>query len=151
MKISVGSDHAGYPMKPQIMEYLRSMGHEVTDVGCYSTEPVDFPDIARLVCGDVLEGRSERGIMICGTGIGASIACNKIPGIRASLSHDLYSAHQCVEDDDANVLCLGAQIVGSLMAQEIIGQFLAARFSAEPEFRKRVEKLNRMDGSIRSR
>jgi ribose 5-phosphate isomerase B len=145
MRIAVGGDHAGFPMKAPVVDLLQSWGHEVTDHGTNSTEPVDFPDIARLVCGDVKAGRVERGIMVCGTGVGAAIAANKIPGIRASLSHDTYSAHQGVEHDDVNVICLGAQIIGLNLAEEIMRAFLGAKFSTEDHFRRRVEKLSELE------
>ena len=112
MKLAIGGDHAGFPLKGPVIEFLRGQGHEVADFGTHSPTPVDFPDIARLVCDAVVSGASERGIMVCGTGVGACIAANKIPGIRAALCHDTYSAHQCVEHDDVNVLCVGAWIVG---------------------------------------
>ena len=145
MRIAIGGDHVGFPMKGPVVEMLRSWGHEVVDHGTDSTEPVDFPDIARLVCGDVRTGGADRGIMVCGTGVGAAIAANKIPGIRASLSHDTYSAHQGVEHDDVNVICLGAQIVGLNLVEEILRAFLDARFSNEEQFRRRVEKLNELE------
>lgn len=145
MRLAVGGDHAGFPLKQPLMEALRGDGHEVTDLGAYNPAPVDFPDVARRVCDEVLQGRADRGIMVCGTGVGACVAANKISGIRAALCHDLYSAHQCVEHDDVNVLCLGAQIVGPLLAKEIIDTFLAARFLDTEEFRRRVEKLAVMD------
>ena len=145
MRIAIGGDHAGFPMKGPVVDLLRSWGHEVADHGTNSTEPVDFPDIARFVCGDVKSGRADRGIMVCGTGVGAAIAANKIPGIRASLSHDTYSAHQGVEHDDVNVICLGAQIVGLNLVEEILRAFLDARFSNEEQFRRRVEKLNELE------
>ena len=145
MRIAIGGDHAGFPMKGPVVDMLRSWGHEVIDHGTNSTEPVDFPDIARLVCGDVRTGRVDRGIMVCGTGVGAAIAANKSPGIRASLSHDTYSAHQGVEHDDVNVICLGAQIVGLNLVEEILRAFLNARFSNEEQFRRRVEKLNELE------
>jgi ribose 5-phosphate isomerase B len=124
-----------------VIEFLRAQGHAVEDFGTHSPEPVDFPDIARLVCEAVRSGAAERGVMVCGTGVGACIAANKIPGIRAALCHDTYSAHQCVEHDDVNVLCIGAWIVGIRMAEEVLRAFLAAKFSAEEEFRRRVQKL----------
>ena len=132
-------------MKGPVVEMLRSWGHEVVDHGTDSTEPVDFPDIARLVCGDVRTGGADRGIMVCGTGVGAAIAANKIPGIRAPLSHDTYSARHGVEHDDVNVICLGAQIVGLNLVEEILRAFLDARFSNEEQFRRRVEKLNELE------
>jgi ribose 5-phosphate isomerase B len=145
MRLAIGGDHAGFPLKGPLIRALESAGHQVRDFGAYNSEPVDFPDIARLVCGSVLSGESERGIMVCGTGVGACIAANKIVGIRAALCHDLYSAHQSVEHDDVNVLCVGAQIVGELMAREIVRTFLDARFSTAEEFRRRVAKLAELD------
>ena len=151
MRLAVGGDHAGFPLKGPVVEYLRSLGHEVHDFGCYSPEPVDFPDIAERVCEAILKGEAERGVMVCGTGVGASIACNKVPGVRAALCHDVYSAHQCVEHDNVQVLCLGAQIVGELLAYELLRAFLGARFSTSEEFRRRVEKLAKMDERFRAK
>ena len=141
MKLVIGGDHAGFPLKGPVMDFLRIEGHEVEDVGTHSAEPVDFPDIARLVCDRVRGGAAERAIMVCGTGVGACIAANKFPGIRAALCHDTFSAHQCVEHDDVNVLCIGAWIVGIRVAEEILRAFLAAEFSTAEEFRRRVQKL----------
>jgi len=145
MKIAIGGDYAGFPLKGPIIELLKTWGHEVTDHGTHSTEPVDFPDIARLVCEQVRSGGADRGILVCGTGVGAAIASNKIPGIRAAVCHDTYSAHQCVEHDDVNLLCLGAQIVGIKLAEEILRAFLKAEFSTEPHFRRRVRKLHELE------
>ncbi|MDP6699627.1 MAG: RpiB/LacA/LacB family sugar-phosphate isomerase [Candidatus Latescibacteria bacterium] len=125
--------------------FLAAAGHAVTDFGTYSAEPVDFPDIAQLVCGAVRGGQAERGVLVCGTGVGACIAGNKVPGIRAAVCHDIYSAHQCVEHDDVNLLCLGAQIVGIKLAEEIIASHLRAQFSTEDHFRRRVAKLGEME------
>jgi len=147
MKIAVGSDHAGFALKTTLLDRIRAMGHEITDYGSYDPAPVDFPDIARKVCAAVLDGSCRRGIMFCGTGVGAAIACNKVPGIRASVCHDLYTAHQCVEHDDVQVIALGGQIIGSTVAQELISLFLKAEFSGSPEFRRRINKLGEMDGS----
>jgi ribose 5-phosphate isomerase B len=141
MKLVIGGDHAGFPLKGPVVDFLRMEGHEVEDVGTHSAEPVDFPDIARLVCDRVRGGAAERAIMVCGTGVGACIAANKFPGIRAALCHDTFSAHQCVEHDDVNVLCIGAWIVGIRVAEEILRAFLAAEFSTAEEFRRRVHKL----------
>ncbi len=141
MKLVIGGDHAGFPLKGPVVDFLRMEGHEVEDVGTHSAEPVDFPDIARLVCDRVRGGAAQRAIMVCGTGVGACIAANKIPGIRAALCHDTFSAHQCVEHDDVNVLCIGAWIVGIRVAEEILRAFLAAEFSTAEEFRRRVHKL----------
>ncbi|GGH86839.1 ribose 5-phosphate isomerase B [Pullulanibacillus pueri] len=145
MIITLGCDHAGFPLKSKLMEHLHSKGHQVIDHGSYTPEPVDFPDIAKKVCSSIKHGESERGIMVCGTGVGASIAANKIPEIRAALCHDIHSAHQCVEHDNVNVMCLGAKIIGEWLAYDLIDAFLNAEFSTEPEFRRRVEKLNLME------
>jgi ribose 5-phosphate isomerase B len=141
----IGGDHAGFPLKGPLIEILITWGYNVKDVGCFSPDPVDFPDIALLLVNEILKGQVERGIMVCGTGVGASIACNKIRGIRAALCHDTYSAHQCVEHDNVNVLCLGAQIIGLKLAGEIIHNFLNAQFSTEEQFRRRVNKLDEFD------
>ncbi len=145
MKIAVGGDHAGFALKGTLIEKLRSWGHEITDHGSYTPEPVDFPDIAQEVCNQLLAGEADRGVMVCGTGVGAAIACNKMANIRASVCHDTYSAHQCVEHDNVNVICLGAQIVGDRLAEEILTAFLEAEFSTEPQFRRRVEKLTEIE------
>lgn len=145
MKIAIGSDHAGFSLKGKVIGILREKGHEITDFGSYNPNPVDFPDIAKKVCGAILDQKCERGIMFCGTGVGACIACNKIPGIRASVCHDLYTAHQCVEHDDVQVIAMGGQIIGHTVALELIDLFLSAKFSAGEEFRRRVEKLKGMD------
>lgn len=145
MKLVIGGDHAGYALKAKILPVLRDNGHEIEDMGCFDETPVDFPDIAAKVCDKILNGQAERGIMFCGTGVGASIACNKTPGIRAAVCHDIYTAHQCVEHDDVQVIALGAQIIGHTAAIELIELFLNARFSTSEEFRRRVEKLANMD------
>jgi ribose 5-phosphate isomerase B len=145
VRIMIGADHAGFALKGPVVEALRSWGHEVEDVGTFDGQPVDFPDVARKVCDPVRKGKADRGIMVCGTGIGACMAANKIPGIRAALCHDVYSAHQCVEHDDANVLCLGAQIVGDRLALDLLQTYLAARFSDEGHFARRVQKLAQME------
>ena len=148
MRIAIGSDHAGFALKGKVLPALMEKGHELTDYGSYDPEPVDFPDIAKKVCKAVLDGICERGIMFCGTGVGASIACNKVPGIRACVCHDIYTAHQCVEHDNVQIIALGGQIIGHTAALELINLFLAAEFSTSEEFRRRVEKLGRMDGSL---
>lgn len=150
MRLVIGGDHAGFPLKGPVREYLEAQGHEVEDVGTHSAESVDFPDIARLVCDAVKSGKAERGIMVCGTGVGACIAANKIPGIRAAVCHDTFSAHQCVEHDDVNVLCVGAWIIGIRSVEEIVRTFLAAEFSTSEEFRRRVHKLSLMEQEGRS-
>jgi len=145
MKLAIGCDHAGFPLKDPLRDWLASTGHELIDCGTHSVEPVDFPDIAEAVCQAVLQGRADRGLLVCGTGVGASIAANKIPGMRAAVCHDTYSAHQCVEHDNVNLACIGAQIIGERLAREVLAVFLSARFSAEIHFRRRVEKLAQME------
>ncbi len=145
MQLVIGSDHAGFPLKQTLIEHLQTAGHEVSDVGSFDSNPVDFPDIARALTARVLEGRAERGIMVCGTGVGAAIAANKVKGIRAAVLHDWHCAHQAVEHDDVNVMCLGAQIVGAWLARDLLDAFLAARFSTDADFRRRVAKLQEME------
>lgn len=145
MRIVIGSDHAGWPLKQAIVDHIKSLGHEVNDVGSYDEQPVDFPDIARALTGQLTSGDAERGIMVCGTGVGACIAANKVKGIRAAVCHDIHSAHQCVEHDDVNVMCIGAQIVGPWLAVDLVGAYLEAEFSTDEDCRRRVEKLHAMD------
>ena len=145
MQLVIGSDHAGFPLKGPLVKLLQSWNYSVKDVGSFTPDPVDFPDIAMLLADEIISGRAERGIMVCGTGVGAAIACNKIQGIRAALCHDTYSAHQCVEHDNVNVLCIGAQIIGPSVAEEILTNFLNAKFSTEEQFRRRVQKLDQFD------
>jgi ribose 5-phosphate isomerase B len=148
MKIVVGGDHAGYELKEKVLKYLESCGHEVIHVGCFSKDMVDFPDIAKKVCSILLNDEAKRGIMVCGTGVGAAIACNKVPGIRASVVHDVYTAHQCVEHDHVQVMALGGQIVGDVVAKELIDIFLKAEYSESEEFMKRVAMLDEMDKEV---
>lgn len=141
MRIALGCDHAGFPMKAEVLEVIRALGHEVEDLGTHTPDPVDFPDIARAVCDRVASGRADRGMLVCGTGVGASIAANKRRGIRAAVCHDVHSAHQSVEHDDVNVMCIGAQIVGPWLARDLVRAFLEARFDASEDHRRRVAKL----------
>jgi ribose 5-phosphate isomerase B len=145
MKLVIGSDHAGFPLKGEIIEHIRSLGHEVTDIGSFTPDPVDFPDIAKALCAAVTSGKADRGMMVCGTGVGASIAANKIRGIRAAVCHDVHSAHQSVEHDDVNVMCIGAQIVGPWLARDLVGAFLEARFEPTEDYKRRVAKLRQME------
>ena len=147
MRIVIGSDHAGFPLKQHLIEHLRAGGNAVTDVGSYDPSPVDFPDIARALTRRILSADADRGIMVCGTGVGAAIAANKVRGIRAAVLHDAHSAHQAVEHDDVNVMCLGAQIVGAWLARDLIDAYLGARFSTDPDYRRRVAKLAEMEKS----
>ena len=145
MKIAVGADHAGFALKQEIAALLEKDGHEVLDVGTHSTAPVDYPDSADAVGQAVLDGRAERGVLVCGSGVGASVAANKIPGIRAAVCHDVYSAHQGVEHDDMNVLVLGGRIVGPAVARELVCAFVAARFSREERHVLRLQKVNAIE------
>ena len=145
MKLAIGSDHCGYAMKEQLIPYLKEQGHEIEDFGCYSTKMVDFPDIAQRICVAILNGTAERGIMVCSTGIGAVIACNKVKGIRAGLLHDVYCAHQCVEHDNVQVMAIGGEVIGYYTAIEVINAFLKASFSESPEFVQRLKKLEEME------
>ncbi len=143
MRIVVGSDHAGYELKKDVVAcLLDERGHVVIDVGTdNSTTPVDYPDYAEAVGVALIDDRADRGIVICGSGVGASVAANKLPGIRAGLCHDTYSAHQGVEHDDMNVLVLGAQVIGAELARELARAFLAASFSGEERHRRRLAKV----------
>ena len=141
MRITIGSDHAGFELKKLLIDYLQKCGHQLKDVGTNSTQPVDYPDFAEAVGLSVLRGDSERGILICGSGVGASVAANKIPGIRAGLCHDTYSAHQGVEHDDMNVLVLGSRVIGTELARELVRAFLGATFSGEERHRRRLAKV----------
>jgi RpiB/LacA/LacB family sugar-phosphate isomerase len=141
MKIALGADHAGYELKETIATELTEMGYEVVDVGTYSTDPVDYPDFAAALGRAVLEGTAERGILICGSGAGASIAANKLKGIRATVAHDAYTAHQAVEHDDINVLTLGARVIGVAQASELVRAFIGAEFSGEDRHQRRLDKV----------
>jgi ribose 5-phosphate isomerase B len=145
MNLVIGADHAGFPAKQTVYDRLCAAGHRVNDVGTTSNDPVDFPDITVQLCERIIDQSAERGILICGTGIGACMAANKVKGIRAALAHDTYSAHQCVEHDNANVLCLGAQVVGGALMQELIDAFLIAKWDPAGEFRRRVAKLDALE------
>jgi ribose 5-phosphate isomerase B len=145
MRLAIGSDHAGWSLKATVLNHLKANGHEVVDVGSYDDEPVDFPDIARKLAAEVAGGRVDRGILVCGTGVGAVIAANKMKGIRAAVCHDVHSAHQGVEHDDVNVMCIGAKIVGAWLAADLIDAFVAAEFSTDEDCRRRVAKLHAMD------
>lgn len=144
MKIAIGADHAGYEMKQQLIDFVEKLGHSVHDVGTFqSDQPDDYPDFAALVAEDVRSGQTERGILVCGSGVGASVAANKFKGIRAGLCHDHYSAHQGVEHDDMNVLVLGSRVIGPMMAQDAAQAFLNAKFTGEE---RHVRRLNKVKG-----
>jgi len=145
MRIAIGADHAGFLLKENLAELLKQLGHEVHDLGTYSTDPVDYPDYADAVGQAVLNHSADRGILICGSGVGAVVAANKIPGIRAGLCHDTYSAHQGVEHDNMNVLVLGSRIIGTELAHELVRAFLGAQFSGEERHRRRLGKIDAME------
>jgi ribose 5-phosphate isomerase B len=145
MNIAIAADHAGFPIKDRVIGIARSLGHEVTDLGTCSTDSVDYPDIARLVAGALQSGLVERAILICGSGIGACIAANKFRGVRAGTCHDSFSAHQSVEDDAANVLCLGARIIGVEVAGELVRTFLHAKFSGAERHARRLTKVQEIE------
>ncbi len=149
MKIAIAADHRGFPVKQDLIDGIRAAGHAVLDLGTFSTDPVDYPDQAAAVGAAVVEGRADRGIVVCGSGVGACVAANKIAGVRASVCHDTYSAHQGVEHDDMNVLCLGAGIVGAALMQELVDVFLAARFDADSE--RYVRRLRKVQALERNR
>ena len=141
MNLVVASDHAGFPLKARVIEELRKAGHQVTDLGTGSTEPVDYPDYARAVAEAVLNRRADRAVLLCGSGAGACVAANKFRGIRAATCHDTFSARQAVEDDDVNVLCLGARVIGPELALELVHAYVAARFSGAERHRRRLSKI----------
>lgn len=146
MKLALASDHAGYPLKALLLPHLRAMGHEVADLGTDSPDKsVDYPDFAAAASREVLAGRAERAIVVCGSGVGACVAANKLKGIRAGLCHDTYSAHQGVEHDDINVLCLGARIVGQALAFEIAAAFAGAKFSQDERHMRRLRKIDDLE------
>jgi RpiB/LacA/LacB family sugar-phosphate isomerase len=150
MKVAIASDHAGFLMKQDVAEYLRKNGYEVINLGTNSQDPVDYPDFSEAVGRTLLEGKAERGIVICGSGVGASVAANKIPGIRAGLCHDHYSAHQGVEHDDMNVLVLGSRVIGLEMAHDLVLAFLNAKFTGEDRHQRRLAKIKSIENRYRS-
>ena len=151
MKVAVACDHAGFPLKDTVMDAIRKAGHEVIDLGTDSTAPVDYPDIAEKIGRAIQRGVTDRGIVICGSGVGAAVAANKMLGVRAGLCHDTYSAHQCVEHDDVNVLALGARIIGPDVAVEVVHAFLAAKFTGEERHMRRLNKILAIERSEASR
>lgn len=145
MKVALGADHAGFELKERIKAFLAEAGHEVVDLGTHGTAAVDYPDFAEAVGVAVRDRRAERGIILCGSGVGASVAANKIPGVRAGLCHDHYSAHQGVQHDDINVLVLGGRVVGEAVALELVTAFLDARFSGDERHRRRLDKVKAIE------
>jgi ribose 5-phosphate isomerase B len=145
MRIAVGADHAGFEMKRDLAGYLAQCGHEVTDLGTHSTAPVDYPDIAEAVAQAIRNGQADRGLLICGSGAGASIAACKFPGVRAAVCHDAYTARQAVEHDDLNILCMGARVIGPALARSLADAFLGAAFSGEERHMARLAKIDRIE------
>ncbi|MFI5059691.1 MAG: ribose 5-phosphate isomerase B [Candidatus Acidiferrales bacterium] len=145
MKIVIGSDHAGFALKNSMGDLLRSLGHQVLDVGAFNENPSDYPDFAEAVGRAVLDGRAERGVLICGSGVGASVAANKLIGIRAAVCHDTYSAHQGVEHDDMNVLVLGSRVIGVKLAEDLVKSFLGAKFTNEERHARRIAKVRALE------
>lgn len=145
MKIAIGCDHAGYPLKDTVIEQIKSLGHELIDCGTFSCERVDYPDFAFKAAQEVAQGKADRGILICGSGVGVCITANKVKGIRACVCHDAYSAQQGVEHDALNILCLGARIIGTATAQELVTRFLNASFLTGTRHEERLNKVKKIE------
>jgi len=150
MVVAIGTDHAGFPLKTTVSAVIARLGHEVLDCGAHTLDPADdYPDYAQAIAEALRERRAERGVLLCGSGVGASVAANKFPGVRAALCHDTFSARQGVEDDAMNVLCLGARVIGPALAAEIVETFLKANFSEAERHRRRVEKIEAFERAAR--
>jgi ribose 5-phosphate isomerase B len=145
MIVAVGADHGGFHLKNNLIEFLKDLGVISHDLGTFSEMPVDYPDFARAVCMEIMDGKAERGILICGSGVGACVAANKFPGIGAAICHDTFSAHQGIEDDNINVLCLGARVIGHELAREIVKTFLASSFSQAERHKRRLAKVDQIE------
>lgn len=145
MRVAIGADHAGFPLKQQLTGFLTNQGHTVFDLGTHNTESVDYPDYTVAVAHAVVDGRADRGIMICGSGVGASMTANKVKGIRASIAHDTYSARQGVEHDDMNLLCLGSRVIGPALAEELVKTYLDARLIRKNSYLRRLAKIKSLD------
>lgn len=148
MRVACAFDHAGFPLKAQVLEEVRALGHEPVDLGTYSTDPVDYPDTARAGAEAVRSGGAERAVVVCGSGAGVAVAACKVPGIRAACAHDTYTAHQCVEHDDVNVLCLGARVIGPALAADLIRAFLGASFTGEERHVRRLAKIQAIEAEF---
>jgi len=146
MKIAVACDHGGFPLKEAVLEAVRAAGDELLDLGAFSVAPDDYPDYAEKLGRAIQNGEAERGILLCGSGVGASIAANKLKGVYAAVCHDIYSAHQGVEHDAMNVLCLGARVIGPKLAEDLVAAFLSARFRNEERHIRRVDKVKKLEG-----
>ena len=149
MRVVLGSDHAGFEMKQAMLNYVRGLGHDVIDVGAHDASASDYPDYAEALALTILNHQAERGILICGSGVGASVAVNKIPGMRAGVCHDCYSAHQGVEHDNMNVLVLGSRVIGPELARDLISTFLKATFSGEERHIRRLAKVQQLEAKFR--
>jgi ribose 5-phosphate isomerase B len=147
MRVAVAADHGGWPLKDTILAVVRAAGHEPLDLGTDSAAPVDYPDFAAAAARAIQRGDAERAIVLCGSGVGAAVAANKLRGIRAGVCHDVYSAHQAVEHDDVNVLALGARVIGAALAEDLVRAFLAARFTNEERHRRRLAKVQALEES----
>jgi ribose 5-phosphate isomerase B len=145
MRFACGFDHAGFPLKQTVLDSLRDGGHEVLDLGVDSDDPVDYPDVAEAVGEAVRDGRAERGVLVCGSGAGVAVAANKMAGIRAAAANDTYTAHQAVEHDDVNVLCLAARVIGPALAADILHAYAGASFTGKERYRRRLEKVNAIE------
>ena len=145
MRVAIAADHAGFELKEHLTRATAAAGHAVTDLGTHTDDPVDYPDYAAAVARAVVSGKAERGIIVCGSGAGASIAANKVRGVRCALAHDTYSAHQSVEHDDANMLALGSRVIGPLLAEEIAISFLAAQFTGDERHVRRLQKIEDLE------
>jgi ribose 5-phosphate isomerase B len=145
MKIAAAFDHAGFPLKGLVIDTLTELGHEVTDLGTNSTDPVDYPDIALSASRAVVDGTVERAVIVCGSGAGVAVAACKVPGIRAACAHDTYTGHQCVEHDNVNVLCLGARVIGPALAADVIRAFVGATFTGEERHVRRLAKIDAIE------
>jgi ribose 5-phosphate isomerase B len=147
VRIALGADHAGFPLKQHLATRLAEAGHTVFDLGTHSEDPVDYPDVAVTVAKAVVDGRADRAILVCGSGAGASVAANKVRGIRATVAHDTYTAHQAVEHDDVNVLCLGSRVIGPALAEELATAFVKARFTGEERHLRRLRKVEALESA----
>jgi len=145
MRIAIAADHAGFSMKEDLKAYLQELGHDVNDLGTHDTQPVDYPKFAELVGLEILNKKADRGILVCGSGVGVSVAANKIPGVRCGVCHDHYSAHQSVEHDDVNVLALGNRVIGPAEARDLVKAFTDARFTGEERHRRRLEMVKELE------
>jgi ribose 5-phosphate isomerase B len=150
MRVAISCDHAGFPLKAGVIALLRELEHSVEDLGTDSTDPVDYPDFARAVATAVVSGRCERGVVLCGSGVGASVAAAKVPGVRAAMCHDTFSARQGVEDDDMNVISLGARVIGPALAAEVIRAFTSATFSGAERHVRRLAKIHAIEEDARN-